>query len=206
MNGFKAYKYYMAVKLHFTSDKFNVFDNGGRVKGSIEAFKKRADRFHFDHLATKIPNDREMIQFYVANFAYGFNEPVWSQEEAQKNYKTWIKRKESLAYYFKRDLDTIVLHGEKENLAYADIFLWNDNGSHPEIMKLYIGGFITIETMSILNDFQKYLNHWKKESTLQLLWSSEMRRIEKLKGFTKYNPDKLKVIYESFRNESIFEN
>lgn len=200
MNGFKAYKYYMAVKLHFTSDKFNVFENGGRVKGSIEAFKKRADRFHFDHLATKIPTDRDMIQFYVANFAYGFNEPVWSQEEAQKNYKTWLKRKESIAYFFKRDLDTIILHAEKENLQYYHLLSWREN-VHPEVMKLYIGGYITIESMSILNDFTNYIDDWKKVDTLKLLWSGELRRIEKIKGFIKYNPEKLKVIYDSFLSD-----
>ena len=71
VNGFKAYKYYMAVKLHFTTDKYNVFDTGGKGKGSVDAFKRRSDRFHFENIAHKISEDKKLIQYYVANFAYG---------------------------------------------------------------------------------------------------------------------------------------
>jgi hypothetical protein len=69
MDGFKAYRYYLAIKLHFTSDKFNVFENRGNVKGTREAFTARNDRYIFEKLANKYNDDREIIQFFVANFA-----------------------------------------------------------------------------------------------------------------------------------------
>ena len=83
MDGFKAYKYYIAIKLHFTKDNFDVFKNRGNVKGTRDAFNARNDRYMFEKLARKYPVDRDLIQFYVANFAYGNDAAVYSFEEAE---------------------------------------------------------------------------------------------------------------------------
>ena len=53
----------MAIKLHFTNDEFNVFENRGRVKGTRDTFNARNDRYIFEKLATKYPTDKEIIQF-----------------------------------------------------------------------------------------------------------------------------------------------
>lgn len=200
MNGFKAYKYYMAVKLHFTTDKFNVFENGGRVKGTLDAFKNRSDRFQFEQIAHKIPEDQKLIQFYVANFAYGYQHAVWAHEDAQENYLTWVKRKESIAYIFKKDTDAIILHCEKEKLNKQKLFSFY-GGNYPELLKLYVGKHITLETMRILDDYTKYLDEWKQNDSLALLWTDERRRIEKAKGFVKYDAKRIKPIYDTFTQE-----
>ncbi len=61
MDGFKAYKYYMAIKLHFTKDGFDVFKNRGNVKGTREAFNARNDSYLFEKLARKFPVDKDLI-------------------------------------------------------------------------------------------------------------------------------------------------
>ena len=71
MDGFKAYRYYLAIKLHFTTDKFNVFENRGSVRGTREAFNARNDRYIFEKLATKRTDDKDIIQFFAANFEIG---------------------------------------------------------------------------------------------------------------------------------------
>jgi hypothetical protein len=200
MNGFKAYKYYMAVKLHYTTDKFDVFKNGGKVKGSIDAFKKRGDRFMFDKLATTMPDDRKLIQYFVANFAYGNPNSVWDQDEAKENYKQWQKRKESIVYTFKSDCQAIINHCEKEGISLNNLYSFVD-GDYPELLKLYVGKHITIETMRILEDYEKYLDEWKKNDSLSLLWDDERRRIEKSKGFVKYDKQRVQPIFENYRNE-----
>jgi hypothetical protein len=73
MDGFKAFKYYIAIKLHFTKDSFDVFKNRGSVKGTREAFNARNDRYVFEKLARKFPVDKELIQYYVANFVREVN-------------------------------------------------------------------------------------------------------------------------------------
>ena len=83
MDGFKAYKYYMAVKLHFTSKKYNVFETRGHVKGTRDAFNSRNDRYIFEKLAQKYADDKEIIQFFVSNFAYGNDTAIYAGQEAE---------------------------------------------------------------------------------------------------------------------------
>jgi len=203
MNGFKAYKYYMAVKLHFTTDKFDVFQNGGKVKGSLDAFKKRSDRFHFENLAHKISEDRKLIQFYVSNFAYGNHGMIWEHEEAQKNYTTWVKRKESMAYIFREDTLKIIDHCERERIDRKHLYSFVD-GDYPELLKLYVGKHITLETMRILDDFDSYLDEWKQNDSLALLWDDERRRIEKARGFIKYDKKRVEPDYINLQKEMTF--
>ena len=51
MNGYQAYKYFMAVKLHFTTEKYDLFEKRGRVSGTQATFEKRNDRGLFEKLA-----------------------------------------------------------------------------------------------------------------------------------------------------------
>lgn len=199
MNGFKAYKYYMAVKLHFTTDKFDVFKNHN-VKGSIEKFKSRNDRFQFDRLAHKMPQDRKLIQFYVANFAYGFPNSIWDQDEALENFTVWNKRRESIAYTFKSDLDRIVLWCESENISIERLFDFYGQ-QYPELLKLYVGKHVTLETMRILDDFNGFIDRWTNHDAVTLLWDDERRRIKKSRGFIKYDKDKLQGTYDNFMDE-----
>ena len=110
MDGFKAYRYYLAIKLHFTTDKFNVFENRGNVRGTREAFNARNDRYIFEKLAKRYPEDKEIIQFFVANFAYGNDTAIYAGQEAEENFTLWMKRKQSISKTFIDDLATILTH------------------------------------------------------------------------------------------------
>jgi hypothetical protein len=188
----------MAVKLHFTTNKFNVFNNRGHVKGARETFYSRNDRFIFERLSRKFVNEKDIIQYFVANFAYGNDAVVYSDNESDSNLTLWMKRKQSISQVFENDLHTIVLHIEKENLSKANIF--NFNGSNlPEILKLFLGGYVAIETMVILDSFTNYLATWC--NNLNLLWEEDCRRIEKCKGFVKFDLDRLTNVYNKFNQE-----
>ena len=47
MTGFDVYKTYLALKLHFTKDKYNYFTFNGKSRASQSAFDKRKDRYFF---------------------------------------------------------------------------------------------------------------------------------------------------------------
>jgi hypothetical protein len=197
MDGFRAYRYYIATKLHFTTDKFNVFENPN-VKGSRDAFSSRNDRYIFEKLARKFPKDFDLIQYYVANFAYGNDAVIYSGSESDTNYLVWQKRKQSFSRVIENDLFSIILHLEKERKHPSTIFKFNDE-NFPELFKLYLGKHVTIETMVVLNDFLPYLSSWKDNANL--LWEEECRRIEKCKGFVKYEHRKMLSLMENFTTE-----
>jgi hypothetical protein len=197
MTGFKAFRYYLALKLHFNNDKYNVFENKGNIKYSYENFNSRNDRHIFEKLARKFDTDKDLIQFLVANFAYGHDNMIFAIEEANEYYLEWQKRKQSISRIFKDDLNTIELESQKNALSLDQIINFTLN-EYPSIIKLYLGKKIAIESISILNDLLDFIPKWKQNPSGMLILESDIRKIEKIKGFVKYEQDKIKPIFNEF--------
>jgi len=203
VDGFKAYRYYLAIKLHFTTEKFNVFENRGNVKGTREAFNARNDRYIFEKLANKYSEDREIIQFFVANFAYGNETAIYAGQEAEDNLTEWTKRKQSITQKFIDDLAIILTHIEVNKLPTASIFNFIYS-AYPVLLELFIGGKISIETLRIIDDIHPILEKWQENNSIKYIWNQEMLRIKKLTGFVKYDRIKVEKIFSHFLEE--FEN
>jgi len=200
MDGFKAYRYYLAIKLHFTTDKFNVFENRGNVRGTREAFNARNDRYIFEKIANKKLNDKDIIQYFVANFAYFKENSIYEGKEAEDNYIQWMKRKQSITKTFIDDLTSILHFVETNKVNNSAVFEFTDN-EYPLALKMFIGGKITIESLRIIDDFIGVIDKWKDHPTVKYIWDDEIRRITKLSGFVKYDKDKLGKIFATFREE-----
>ena len=185
----------MAVKLHFTTEKYDVFEMNGRVAGSRAAFDKRNDRGLFEKLAKKFDNDQEYIQFLVANFAYGHKNVVYSNE-SDEYYRNWMKRKESRTQQFNADLSNIINHLEMNRIPASQ--LYSVDTGMPELLNLYLGGHVSIETMVILQDFDNYLSEWEP---LIMLWHDSFLTIRKCTRFVKYDKIKLSSIYTKFKGQ-----
>lgn len=201
MDGFDAYRYYMACKLHFTSDKYDVFKSNGRVKGKRDIFDQRNDKYLFEKLARKYDRPHDVIQYFVANFAYGNDAVVYSDSVADENLTVWQKRKQSLTQTFKDDLDKIQLHLEKNKLSKDRLFNFVQ-GNQPELLKLFLGGHVCIETMVILDSYANYLSSWKENANLLFEWYT--RRIDKCRKFVKFDSDKCLLIFNQFEEEIVF--
>lgn len=200
MDGFKAYKYYMAIKLHFTRDNFDVFQNRGNVKGTRDAFNARNDRYVFEKLARKYAVDKDLIQYYVANFAYGFDTVIYSQSEAEQNLQEWNRRKQSITKIFSDDCNKIVMDAYKNKLK-AESILNLTNKGYCSILKLFLGNQISLETIRIIDDMLPVVHNWKTNESMLLLWENEIRRIEKSKGFVKYDKTKVVPVFNNFMEE-----
>lgn len=192
MDGFKAYKYYMALKLHFTSPKYNVFKTKGNVRGSMDKFMSRNDRFIFEKMAREFRDDKDYIQFIASNFMYGNPDVVYDRDGAMSNYKEYLKRRQSITRVFQDDLHTIVESGAEYNLSGNKI---------PDVIQLYMAGKITLETLVILDSLDSLIERMKQDSHLSLLLGDEFTRIEKSKGFVKFDSEKIKSRYSNFLEE-----
>ena len=51
MDEFGVYKMYIALKLHFTTDNYDITKRNGKVKASRQAFAKRKDLFSIRKIA-----------------------------------------------------------------------------------------------------------------------------------------------------------
>ena len=200
MDGYKAYRYYLAIKLHFTTDKFNVFENRGSVRGTREAFNARNDRYIFEKLAIKYSNDKEIIQFFVSNFAYGNDTAIYAGQEAEDNFLLWNKRKQSITKVFVDDLAILLTHIEVNKLNNQSLFNFNHD-EYPIALKMFIGGKITIETIKIIDECTDIIDEWNKNASVKYIWDNEIRRIKKLTGFVKYDKIKINKIFDAFKEE-----
>jgi len=185
MDGFKVFKYYLAIKLHFTNTKYNVFERKGRLKGTRESFLTRNDHFLFDKIGRKFDNDKQLIQYIAANFMYGNPNVVYNDSEAEENFQLYTKRRQSITKVFSDDVQRIIDSGNKS----------------PDILQLYLAGKITIESAVILNDLENSISRLKEKESTNLLWGDDILRIEKAKGFVKYDAHKVVPIYVNMHDE-----
>lgn len=191
MDGFRAYRYYMALKLHFTQPKFDVFVNRGHVKGSYERFLSRNDHLIFDRLARQF-NDKDFIQYVAANFMYGHDDMIYDTTDSMGNYKEYIRRKQSITRVFSEDLNTIVNSGATYDFSGQKI---------PDVVQLYLAGKITVETMAILDKLDGIVDTMKQKPQMALVLGDELLKIEKSKGFVKFDPRKIMDPYQQFLEE-----
>ena len=144
MSAFECYKEYIALKNHFTNPTYDYFKYNGKVNISYNTFEKRKDKLFFQKLA----KHTDVKNFLVANFAN--DEKSWIRslaynEEAEKIYKDWLKKNQSLSYTFKEDLKK--LHEDfNTNLICK-------NNQHPILFKKFLGKEICLETLCLLLEF-----------------------------------------------------
>ena len=199
MDGIQAYRYYMALKLHFSKDSFDVFKNP-KINCSQKSFEKRNDRFLFEKMAKKHPVDKELIQFYVANFAYGNTNFVYNEEESTSCYFEWRRRRESTTKVFSDDIDKIIQVAQKNKLTKTEVLDFTFS-TPSAILSLYLGGHISIETVRIIDDYLNIVANWGNADLKSAFWDNDIRRISKLKKFVRYDSYRIKPIIDSFEEE-----
>ena len=93
---------YLSLKLHFTTDTFDYFKYGNAARASQQSFDSRKDKFFFVKLSRTFKED-ELREFFVANMIVEDKVyPATLVREGAKNYKEYLKRKQSLAYNFQK--------------------------------------------------------------------------------------------------------
>lgn len=208
-DGYAAYKYYMTVKLHLTKDKFNIF-NGDEFGGANrEKFEKRNDRFIFEKIAKQYPLDKALVRYFVSNMAYGNDNMIYENNECDSNFNEWQRRRQSITKIFCDDLFYIKEDVRASNLTLEDVLnppedntsiLMQSTDDISSIFKLYKRNIITIESVVILNDIEKLVPLWLKNSRM-LTWKNDLLLIKKLNGFVKYDLNLILNKYTAFKED-----
>ena len=192
MMPFDAYRCYLSLKNHFTKDHYDYHKYRGKTRATVQAFYKRKDRFWFEKFA-RSKNDKEVEDFFVSNFIYSTDPgTMWIGEmikEGEGRYTEWKKKVQSLSYIFKEEAENIF-----EEKKVDDVF--NCSKGHPPILKSYLGGSTSLETIVICDiilgygkDFDKRLN--------DPVWETVSRKVKKYKPFLNINvPHYKKILKE----------
>ena len=191
MTGFEVYKMYLALKLHFTSDSYDYFQYGGNAKASQVSFDQRKDKFFFVKLSRKF-KDFELRDFFVANLiAEDKVYPATLVREGAKNYSEYIRRKDSLSYIFKNDVQTLYDINEDFDT------LFRVEGVHPPLLKSFLGAKIPIETLTIFNKIFQNAPHFDKIIKEEIVWKPLRNKVVKYAPFLNIDKGKYKSIIKS---------
>jgi hypothetical protein len=193
MDEYSVYKMYLALRLHFTTDNYDVIQQKGRVRASRQAYAKRKDLFSIRKIA-KSYSDEEVANFLVANFVSGDRWGGMFDLEAGQRYKEWKKRVESLSYNFEQELDNIINDLEESNLKIEDIYTVS-KGQHPYIIKAFLRNTISIETLVILERLNKFTERFDREISDTVVWPDVSRLIKKYKPFLLIDMEKYNAIF-----------
>ena len=159
MEPFDVYKIYLSLKLHFTTDSYDITKHKYAAKGRKETFLKRKDLMVIRKLARDFSRE-EIINILIANFVSGDKWGGMFDAEAMERYKHWKANKEKLNYTFEQDLHSIQLRMEKDNILDAT------QGDHPLILKMLLGKQVTIETVVILNRLLNFIDDYSDDMIL----------------------------------------
>ena len=192
MMPFDAYRCYLSLKNHFTKDHYDYHKYRGKTRATVQAFYKRKDRFWFEKFA-RSKNDKEVEEFFVSNFIYSTDPAtMWIGEmikEGDGRYTEWKKKVQSLSYIFKEEAESVF---EKKKVD--DVF--NCSKGHPPILKSYLGGSTSLESMVIYDIILGYGEDFDKRLT-DPVWETVSRKIKKYKPFLNINvPHYKKILKE----------
>lgn len=183
MEAFDAYRMYLGLKLHFTTD-YDYERYGGKTSATKHSFLKRKDRNFFAKVARKYGESTE--DYFVSNFVC--SPKGWLGDFNETNYNNWMKYRQSLTYNFINEMS--FLFSQIENF---DELFSCQKGKHPVLLRNYLAKRINLQTMVILQGLVNYVKQFDKELKDDLVWPDSRRLIVKYGTFLNYDKEKCKV-------------
>ena len=193
---FETYQTYLSMKSHFTNKRYDFFKYGGKSRATMTSFNKRKDKYWFEKTSRKY-SDQEITDSLLANFVTT-NTPqnLWIGEiinSGERTYADWMRRQQSLTYLFKEQSKKLLSEKELEEV-------FNCSRGHPPILKKYLGGEISLETLVI---FEKIFSFGKKfnRKLKDPVWETVSMKIKKYVPFLNINVFQYKKILREIVNE-----
>jgi len=193
---FETYQHYLSLKNHFTNPKYDFFKYGAKTRASITSFNKRKDKYWFEKTSRKY-SDKEVVDFLVSNFTATDNpQNLWIGEiinSGERNYAEWTKRQQSLTYLFREQSSELFSENKLD-----DVF--NCSKGHPPVLKMFLGGKISLETLVIYDKIFLFGNKFDKK-LLDPVWESVSLKLKKYNPFINIDIFKFKQILREIVNE-----
>ena len=193
---FETYQHYLSLKNHFTNPKYDFFKYGAKTRASVTSFNKRKDKYWFEKTSRKY-NDKEVVDFLVSNFTATDNpQNLWIGEiinSGERNYAEWTKLQQSLTYLFKEQSNELFSESKLD-----DVF--NCSKGHPPVLKMFLGGKISLETLVIYDKIFLFGNTFDKK-LLDPVWESVSLKLKKYSPLINIDVFNYRKILRSIINE-----
>ena len=193
---FETYQTYLSMKSHFTNRKYDFFKYGVKSRATMSSFNNRKDKYWFEKTSRKY-SDEEVLNFLLANFVNTDTpQNLWIGEminSGERTYAEWMKRIQSLTYIFKEQSEKLLLETDLEEL-------FNCSKGHPLVLKKYLGGEISLATLTILEKVFSFVKNFDKKLD-DPVWESVSLKIKKYTPFININVFQYKKLLREIVNE-----
>ena len=193
---FETYRTYLSMKSHFTNPKYDFIKYGGKSRATMTSFNKRKDKYWFEKTSRKY-SDQEVIDFLLSNFVNATNpQNLWIGEiinSGERTYAEWKMRQQSLTYMFKEQSENLLSENDLEKV-------FNCSKGHPIVLKKYLGGEISLETLSILEKVFSFKGKFDKKLK-DPVWETVSMKLKKYLPFLNINVFQFKKVLREIINE-----
>ena len=193
---YETYQTYLSMKSHFTNPKYDFFKYGGKSRATVSSFNKRKDKYWFEKTSRKY-SDQEILDFLLSNFITANNpQNLWIGEiinSGERNYSECMKRQQSLTYLFKEQLEGLLSEKKLDEV-------FDCSKGHPPILKKYLGGDLSLETLIILEKIFSFVKKFDK-TIKDPVWETVSLKVKKYIPFININMVYYKKILREIVNE-----
>ena len=186
MEPFDAYRYYMAIKLHFESETYDATKYNYKTSAKQQSFWKRRDKFHFAKLGKRFVDAPDIINYYVAQFTAD-KKWIGDMLTDEHAYEQWQKRNQSLMYCFEQDIYKLA-----DKVHDFDELFKPTISPYPNVVYYHMQDEICIETVVILDQLTGFMK--KLSIGDPIVWPEVSKRIRKYTPFVKFDKNKAKEI------------
>lgn len=189
MTPYEVYTTYLAMKKHFCDLKYDYFRYHGKTRSSVASFNRRKDRYFFEKMSRKLTDD-EIKLYFIANFVSTDNpSSIWVGEiirSGEKHFQKLVKTHQSMSYIFTQECQELF-----SEYKLGEIF--SPKNGHPPILKKYLSGETSIETLVILNSVFNYSKDLDKRLT-DPVWEMISMKLNKYRPFLNIDTDRYKKV------------
>ena len=189
-----VYLMYCALKAHFGKGDYDYITYKGKTKIKRDSFYKRKDRGFFVKIAKKYDNPQD---YFISNFIKDRNGYIANFNN--DNYQSWKLKRQGIFDEFEDEMQPLVQ-------SFEDLFVIKKRTAlvtyHPKLLKEFLGGRVSIETMIILNELVNYSKVWNEKLKDDVIWPDLKKFMNNYKRFltideNRYRMKLLKLIEES---------
>ena len=189
-----VYLMYCALKAHFGKGDYDYITYKGKTKIKRDSFYKRKDRGFFVKIAKKYDNPQD---YFISNFIKDRNGYIANFNN--DNYQSWKLKRQGFFDEFEVEMQPLVQ-------SFEDLFVIKKRTAlvtyHPKLLKEFLGGRVSIETMIILNELVNYSKVWNEKLKDDVIWPDLKKFMNNYKRFltideNRYRMKLLKLIEES---------
>ena len=183
MEPIDVYLMYCAMKAHFGKSDYDFVDYKGKTRIKRDTFYKRKDRSFFVKLARKYSTEEQIKNYFISNFIK--DKKGYIANFTDENYESWKLKRKNFFEIFEVEMKPLV--ESFENLYVVE------NRQHPKLMREFLGGRVSLETVIILDELVNFDNDWNKALEDDIVWINLRNLMDNYERFLTIDQEQYKI-------------